>query len=868
MEAEERGTEQYMSYCLNLNGGVVEWVRIQCWLFTLCDEGGGRERRHREGLGRMAEYGDKNKESCYFHTMDVDVAVTDWATSEMGPAGPTSAKSATLMKNATIFVAKRTKNWAKNGAWEARALHWCIDCTVHVVVAVMSTQEMDGVRSFGASNSFVEDLPQPVEGNMQEDTPESVRNSVIEPRVGMEFDSLQQVIEFYKHYAYSKGFATMTRNSRKKKGFSETSYVNLKCNREGRYSSSVDDPSKKRSTIKNACEAGIKASMDITDKKWRILSFIEDHNHDLSPSKSRHFAAFRHISTDTRRRLLINDNAGVRINSSIKASVVEAGGYENVTYNQRDVRNFLEKERRLKCKEGDGQALHDYFVRMQAKNSNFYHALDLDDELRVQNVFWVDARSRAAYESFNDVITFDTTYLTNKYDMPFAPFIGINHHGESIILGCGLLSSEDTDSFVWVFRQWLQSMCDIACSQKPLSRTNAKQCGGPYSCFRKLFIVGNFIVGWKSLKKNGIIPSLLHHLEENEWLAKLYEERERWVPAFLNSNFFAGMSSTQRSESMNAFFDGYLHSSTTLKVFVEQFEKAMRNKVEKEILSDFECFKGKLECSSSSPMEKQFQEAYTHEIFKRVRLEFAGRQGCIVNELVRGSDEVKYKIEDEACPGKLFEQRVTVLPDRYILDRWRKDIKRKHTYVSTCTDDVQHNPVLERYEKLHRLAVGVLEIGAESVENFNVLEKLLIDLKDNFSRSCDKQPSSQRKNSVGAAPDVVRTEVVRSPMVVKRKGRPRMKRLKSSMEEAVSKPKKKRNTAAARNLAHSTSTTGVGGSAYGDGSTSNMEYPVSMPHSNDGVIHLTNPMPSQSFVSESMSQTQAHGNEDQALNLT
>ena len=60
-----------------------------------------------------------------------------------------------------------------------------------------------------------------------------------------------------------------------------------------------------------------------------------------------------------------------------------------------------------------------------------------------------------------------------------------------------------------------------------------------------------------------------HHLEENEWLAKLYEERERWVPAFLNSNFFAGMSSTQRSESMNAFFDGYLHNSTTLKLFVE-----------------------------------------------------------------------------------------------------------------------------------------------------------------------------------------------------------------------------------------------------------------------------------------------------------
>ena len=41
----------------------------------------------------------------------MDVAVTDWATSEMGPAGPTSAKSASLIENADIFVAKRTKNW-------------------------------------------------------------------------------------------------------------------------------------------------------------------------------------------------------------------------------------------------------------------------------------------------------------------------------------------------------------------------------------------------------------------------------------------------------------------------------------------------------------------------------------------------------------------------------------------------------------------------------------------------------------------------------------------------------------------------------------------------------------------------------------
>ena len=163
---------------------------------------------------------------------------------------------------------------------------------------------MDGVGSFAASTSIVEDLPQPVEGNMQ-DTLESVlRNLVSESTVGMEFGSLVEVTEFYRKYAYLKGFATITRNSRKNKGFTETSYINLKCNQEGTYNSLVDNTSKKKSTIKNSCEAAIKVSMDITDRKWRILAFIENHNPELSPNKSRHFATFRRISTDTKEETL------------------------------------------------------------------------------------------------------------------------------------------------------------------------------------------------------------------------------------------------------------------------------------------------------------------------------------------------------------------------------------------------------------------------------------------------------------------------------------------------------------------------------------------------------------------------------------
>ncbi|RYQ82149.1 hypothetical protein Ahy_B10g100750 [Arachis hypogaea] len=42
---------------------------------------------------------------------------------------------------------------------------------------------------------------------------------------------------------------------------------------------------------------------------------------------------------------------------------------------------------------------------------------------------------------------FDTTYKTNRYDMPFRSFVGVNHHGMSTLLGCTLLWNEETHMF-------------------------------------------------------------------------------------------------------------------------------------------------------------------------------------------------------------------------------------------------------------------------------------------------------------------------------------------------------------------------------------------------------------------------------------
>jgi zinc finger SWIM domain-containing protein 3 len=69
--------------------------------------------------------------------------------------------------------------------------------------------------------------------------------------------------------------------------------------------------------------------------------------------------------------------------------------------------------------------------------------MNMDDECRLRNVFWVDVRSRTAYEDFGNVITFDTMYLTYRYGMSFAPFVRVNHYGQS---------------FVWLFDTWFGYM--------------------------------------------------------------------------------------------------------------------------------------------------------------------------------------------------------------------------------------------------------------------------------------------------------------------------------------------------------------------------------------------------------------------------
>ncbi|GJS70012.1 FAR-RED impaired response 1-like protein [Tanacetum coccineum] len=99
------------------------------------------------------------------------------------------------------------------------------------------------------------------------------------------------------------------------------------------------------------------------------------------------------------------------------------------------------------CASGDAEAIQGYFTKVQSTDREFFYAWELDEENTLKSLFWADARCRAAYEEFGDVVTSDATYLTNQYEMPMATFVRVEGN-ETTKKRSKKEKKENKDSFV------------------------------------------------------------------------------------------------------------------------------------------------------------------------------------------------------------------------------------------------------------------------------------------------------------------------------------------------------------------------------------------------------------------------------------
>ncbi|KAL8109843.1 hypothetical protein AgCh_025801 [Apium graveolens] len=107
-----------------------------------------------------------------------------------------------------------------------------------------------------------------------------------------------------------------------------------------------------------------------------------------------------------------------------------------------------------------------------------------------------------------------------------------------------------------------------------------------------------------------------------------------------------GMSTIQRSESMNTFFDGYVNGKTSLREFVRKYDCALKDKVEKEVEADTRSLSTFIPCVTQHHMEKQFQEIYTNDKFKEFQKDIINVMYCECSLLESVGFIFQYQVEE------------------------------------------------------------------------------------------------------------------------------------------------------------------------------------------------------------------------------
>jgi SWIM zinc finger len=240
-----------------------------------------------------------------------------------------------------------------------------------------------------------------------------------------------------------------------------------------------------------------------------------------------------------------------------------------------------------------------------------------------------------------------------------------------------------------------------------------------------------------------------YNLTENIWLGFFYNMRHKWVPAFLKDTFFGEVFEDTKPERMQKFFQRNSITTTTLRDFVTQFDKAMVCQYEKEIQADFLTIQARAIMKTPSPMEKQASEVYTRtifEIFQKELIESSGyfaeifeEQGPICKyRVVRFNDTnnvhmVTYNQSEKnlSCNCLRFEYtgiqcchvlRVLIsagelmLPEGYYLKRWCRNAKGSGLYLNLASNWV---------DDLCREAIRLAEEGATCQAVYKVAKSAL-----------------------------------------------------------------------------------------------------------------------------------------------
>ncbi|KAK7286720.1 hypothetical protein RJT34_21923 [Clitoria ternatea] len=109
-------------------------------------------------------------------------------------------------------------------------------------------------------------------------------NSIVEPNVGMEFDSEEAAKHFYDEYARQEGFIVRLDRCHRSEVDNRIISRRLSCNKQGFHvrSRNANKPvHKPRASIREGCEAMMLVKVNRCGK-WVVTKFVKEHSHPLN----------------------------------------------------------------------------------------------------------------------------------------------------------------------------------------------------------------------------------------------------------------------------------------------------------------------------------------------------------------------------------------------------------------------------------------------------------------------------------------------------------------------------------------------------------------------------------------------------------
>ncbi|RYR34914.1 hypothetical protein Ahy_A10g049971 [Arachis hypogaea] len=242
--------------------------------------------------------------------------------------------------------------------------------------------------------------------------------------------------------------------------------------------------------------------------------------------------------------------------------------------------------------------------------------------------------------------------------------------------------------------------------------------------------------------------------------------------------------------------------------------------------SDAADFHTVIPCATKSPIETQFQDAYTQAKFREVQAQFRAKANCItrlknsalgysvyeVGEQVSSSILDKFAVTYDSvaaevkCQCLLFESRgilcrhalsvlsfeeVSQVSPRYILERWSKKVKRRHTHIKSSHDEPLMEPRSKRFDQLVFRSQNICEFASESEELTAILHRAY----DNVMAEMEAVKAKRKGTSSLSHEDANLESVneLQSPPRIRTRGRPK-NRLGSKLEKQIANATKKKTT--------------------------------------------------------------------------